>query len=425
MSFLSRAFIPRQAEARAITSLNGIPKPGEDALVAGWTPEGNAMALSAFYACVTLLADTISSLSVSAYRQVGSARVLVDPQPRLLRDDGPYPGTTWFEWLWMEMESLAVTGQGYGLVTARDPKDDKPTAIMPIHPDVVHVEVPRDVRWPEPVYRIEGERIPNRDMVHVRRYPIAGAVLGMSPIQKAASAVGLALAAERYGLTYFRDSANPSSVLESDLPLNEEQTRRIQQQWVSTHGGRRRPAIMSGGVKWRPIALTPNESQFLETRQFQRSEIAMWFRVPPHMIGDTTKSTSWGTGIEQQSIGFVTYTLRPWLTCIEQVFTALLPRGQFAKFNIDGLLRGDVKARWEAYRLGRDAGVYSVNDIRALEDLPPVDGGEGRIQPMNFVPLGYEPPEDVGPEPSPDMEPDDSGADESVTEEDDDDTDLD
>ena len=405
MSFLSRAFIPQRVESRDITGLNGVPTPGEDAaMVAGWTPEGNAMALSAFYACVTLLADTIASLGVSAYRQVGSARVLVDPAPRLLRDDGPYPGMTWFEWLWMEMESLAVTGQGYGLITARD-GDDRPTAIMPVHPDVVQVHIPRDARWPEPVYRIEGEHIPNRDIVHVRRYPIAGAVLGMSPIQKAASAVGLALAAERYGLNYFRDSANPSSVLESELPLDEDQTRRIQQQWISSHGGRRRPAIMSGGVKWRPIALTPNESQFLETRQFQRSEIAMWFRVPPHMIGDTTKTTSWGTGIEQQSIGFVTYTLRPWLTCIEQALTVLLPRGQFAKFNIDGLLRGDVKTRWEAYRLGRDAGVYSVNDIRAMEDLSPVDDGDGRIQPMNFVPLGYEPPEGVEPQPEEEVAP--------------------
>lgn len=393
MSFLFRAFSsPR--EVRDITGLNGVPSPSEDAIYGGmnaYTPEGSAMSLGAFYACVTLLADTISSLSIKAYRQVGAARVEVENQPRLFADDGPYPGSTWFEWLWMMMESLAVTGNGFGYITARN-GDDKPTAVMPIHPDVLRVEMPsRDARWPEPIYRVDGVVVPARDIMHIKRYPIAGAVLGMSPIQKAASSVGLALAAERYGLNYFRDSANPSSVMESDVPLTEDQTRRLQKQWISSFGGRRRPAILSGGVKWRAIAITPNESQFLETRQFQRSEIAMWFRIPPHMIGDTTKSTSWGTGLEQQSIGFVTYTLRAWLTCIEQALTALLPRGQFAKFNIDGLLRGDVKTRWEAYRLGRDAGVYSVNDIRAMEDLPPVDDGDGRIQPMNFVPLGHEP----------------------------------
>lgn len=198
--------------------------------------------------------------------------------------------------------------------------------------------------------------------------------------------------------------------------------------WMRVH---RSGGIMAGPefnrlteLKWRPIAITPNESQFLETRQFQRSEIAMWFRIPPHMIGDTTKTTSWGTGLEQQSIGFVTYTLRPWLTCIEQALSMLLPRGQFALFNANGLLRGDVKSRWEAYRIGRDTGVYSVNDLRALENLPPVEGGDGRLQPLNFVPLGYEPPEQPVPsEPTdpidPQPEPEPAQDEESYAEEDD------
>lgn len=410
MSLLSRAFTGR--ESRDISGLRGVPTVAEDSVMSvGLTPDGNAMTLSAFYACVTLLADTIASLSVKAYRQSGSAPVEVSPQPRLFQGSGPYPETTWFEWLWMLMESLVVTGNSFGYVTARD-GEDRPTAIMPVHPDVlaVQTETLPGATWPEVTYRVNGVRLPSHDVVHIKRFPVAGAALGLSPIQKAASAVGLALAAERYGLNYFRDSANPSSVLESDLPLDDENTRRLQQQWIATHGGKRRPAILSGGVKWRPIAITPNESQFLETRQFQRSEIAMWFRIPPHMIGDTTKTTSWGTGLEQQSRGFVIYTLRPWLTSIEQALSMLLPRGQFAKFNIDGLLRGDVKARWEAYRLGRDTGVYSVNEIRALEDLPPVGDGDGRLQPMNFVSLGTEPVEvqpvePIVEEPEPDGDP--------------------
>lgn len=402
MSFLSRAF--QRGEARDITGLNGVPTVAEDAIYgpnpgmwsqSTWTHEGNAMALGAFYACVTLLSDTIASLPINAYREIDGACVEIEPQPRLFAGTGPFPETTWFEWLWMLVESLAVTGNGFGVVTARDPQTGLPIGVMPVHPDVMMAgfEQTPGADWPEIVYRVNGVRIPADDVVHVKRFPIAGRPLGMSPIQNAAAAVGLGLAAERYGLQYFRDSANPSSVLESDLPLDDEASRRLQQQWVATHGGKRRPAILSGGVKWRPIAISPNESQFLETRQFQRSEIAMWFRIPPHMIGDTTKATTWGTGLEQQSIGFVTYTLRPWLTAIEQALSRLLPRGQFAKFNIDGLLRGDVKTRWEAYNLGRNTGVYSVNDIRALEDLPPVEDGDGRIQPLNFVPLGTEPPE--------------------------------
>lgn len=221
--------------------------------------------------------------------------------------------------------------------------------------------------------------------------------MGMSPVQKAAAAIGLGLAAERYGLRYFRDSANPSGILSTDGEITPQQQKQAAKAWITSHQGRRLPAVLGNGLKWQSVTLTPNESQFLETRGFQRSEIAMWFRIPPHMIGDTEKSTSWGTGIEQQTLGFVKYTLMPWLICIEQAISVLLPRGQFAKFNIDDLLRGDVESRWKSYNLGRNAGVYSVNEIRDREDLPPI-GPEGdiRLQPSNYVPLGTPPSEYLG-----------------------------
>ncbi len=348
---------------------------------------GGPMSLGAFYACVTLLADTIASLSLKPYRYKGDVQVPVKPVPKLMQSS-PYPGLTWFDWLWMLMESLAITGNGFGYITARDDLG-RATAIMPIHPDDIQIELPAGNFWPDPIYRIRGVEVDRADIMHIKRYPIARCAYGMSPIEKAASDVGLGLEAMRYGLRWFRDSATPSGILSTDAELDVTQEKRAMKSWIQSHQGRRLPAVMSGGLKWQSISITPNESQFLETRGFQRSEIAMWFRIPPHMIGDTEKSTSWGTGIEQQSIGFVTYTLKPWLTCIEQAISTFLPGGQFAKFNVDGLLRGDVKTRWEAYRAGRDAGVYSVNDICALEDRPPI-GPEGdiRLQPMNYVPLG-------------------------------------
>lgn len=402
MSFLSRIFtgVP---EERAVTSLSGIPTPAEDYAMRGaGGGDGGAMSLGAFYACVTLLADTVSTLSIRAYKEKDEVQVPVTPEPTLMKT--PYPGLSWFDWLWMLMESLAVTGNAFGWITGEG-KDGRPTAILPVHPDCISVEdAPGD--GIEPIYRINGKIVPNFRIMHIRRYPIAGKAVGMSPVQKAASAIGLGLAAERYGLRYFQDSANPSGILATDSDLSPAQVKQTQKNWILSHQNRRLPAVMSGGIKWQSISLTPNESQFLETRGFQRSEIAMWFRVPPHMIGDTEKSTSWGTGIEQQSIGFVTYTLNPWLTCIEQALSAFLPNGQFVKFNIDGLLRGDVKARWEAYRMGREAGVYSVNDINRLENRPPI-GPEGdiRLQPMNYIPLGTPVEEYLGKnEPSPPAE---------------------
>lgn len=394
MSFLLRPFIGG-GEARAIGSLSwgnksDIPSVFEDAAMHSGGGSGGAMSLGAFYACVTLLADIVATLGISAYKHKDGAKVLVDPQPALFINS-PYPDTTWFSWLWMMMESLAVTGNAFGYITARG-RDGRPTGIMPIHPDHIMVTLPEDDLWPEPVYHIKGKKVRASDVVHVKRFPIANCAWGMSPVQQANPAVQLGLAAERFGYRYFRDSANPSGILSTENDLTPEQIKRAQKQWITSHQGRRLPAVLYGNLKWQTVTLTPNESQFLETRQFQRSEIAMWFRVPPHMIGDTTKSTSWGTGIEEMTLGFVKYTLTPWLSCIEQILSTYLPHGQFAKFNIDDLLRGDVKSRWEAYAKGRESGVYSVNDIRDMEDLPPI-GPEGdiRLQPSNYVPLGTDP----------------------------------
>ena len=400
MSFLSRAFTGIKTETRAINPGNwGVPTPYEDGLMhGGLIPEGNPMNLAAFYACVRILSDIVATLDIKAYRMKDGATQIVDPQPRLFTDS-PYPGLTWFDWLWMQMQSMAVTGNCYGYITARDPRDDRPTAIMPIHPDCINIEYPNNdgIEWPEPVYHIEGKRVSTYDIVHMKRFPIPGRAYGMSPVEMMASSVGLGLAAERYGLRYFRDSANPSGILSSEQDLTPEQARQAQKSWIKSHQGRRLPAVMSAGLKWQSITLTPNESQFLETRAHQRSEIAMFFGVPPHMIGNTEKSTSWGTGIEEQTLGFLKFTLTPWLECIEQALTMLLPRGMEAKFSTENLVRTDVKTRMEAYNIGRNAGLYSVNEIRDMEDMPPI-GPEGdiRLQPSNYVPLGTEPSEYLG-----------------------------
>ncbi|AER47863.1 portal protein [Mycobacterium phage Hannaconda] len=394
MSLFTRIFSDGEGpEQRAVAKFGIPPKWSE---VSG-SPEDyvngrGALNLATFFSCVRLLADSVSMLPIKAHRDKDGVPTISKPQPKLMQDS-PYPGLTWFEWLWMLMQSLAVTGNAFGYITARDGQG-RPTAIMPIHPDCVRIEeADKTAPWPDPIYRIGGEIVDSQDVVHIRRYPVPGCVVGMSPIEKAASAIGLSISAERYGARWFRDSANPSGLLTSDMDLTPDQVKQTQKSWIQSHQNRRLPAVMSAGIKWQSISITPNESQFLETRQFQKSEIAMWFGIPPHMIGDTEKSTSWGSGIESMSIGFVTYTLMPWLVCIEQAFTTLLPRGQFAKFNANALLRGDYKTRNEGYQLAIQNGHMSPNEARALEERPPIPGGDIYLQPMNFVPLGYVPPE--------------------------------
>lgn len=377
-------------EERAVTSLASIPK-NSDGFVADagvYVSEQTALQLTAVHACVRLLADAIASLPMDVYRKRGDLREPVRPTPPLVAN--PLDEVTDFEWKFMVVTSLALRGNSYNVVVERD-RFEFPTKLLPVHPDVVQVSEDRDTG--RPIYRVEGERIPNADMVHIKRFTLPGWLTGLSPIEAARQGIGLGLAAERFGARWFGDSAAPSSVLETDQDRTPEQVREIQRNWIASHGGRRYPAVLSGGFKWRPITITPEESQFLETRRFQRSEIAMLFGIPPHMIGDTERSTSWGTGIEQQSIGFVVYTLRPWLTCIESALSRLLPRGQFVRFNVDALLRGDIKSRYEAYAQARNAGWLSVDEIRELEDRPPLPGGigQGYLQPLNMAPLGSDP----------------------------------
>lgn len=398
MSFLSRAFAtaPKQ-EARSLDSFltipPNIPTAMEDALIQGDIADRGAMSLSAFFSCVSLLADTVASMPVYSYRKKNGIKQLVDPQPALFMPS-PYPGLSWFDWLWMFMESLAITGNAFGYVTAFDDVG-RAKSILPIHPSMIEITIPPEdpLAYTDKQYFIRGKRVPNNRIVHIKRFPIAGAAYGMSVIQKAAGAVELGLAAERYGRRYFKDSANPSGILSTKEDLTPEQAKRNMKQWLQSQQGRRLPAMLGGGLEWQQISITPEESQFLQTRQHQVREIAMWFRIPPHMISDTEASTSWGTGIEQQSIGFVTYTLRPWLECIEQMLTMLLPNGQFAKFDVDALLRGDITARWEAHQIAIQNGVKSINEVREEEDLAPCEEGDIHLQPMNFVPLGTDPAE--------------------------------
>lgn len=387
MSILGNLF-----ESRSLDSFGpwGIPKNSErfHSDAGESVSDRTALQLIAVNACVGLLADSVASLPIDAYQKSGKVRKEVSPTPALV--DSPFYNMDTFDGLFQTVQSLALRGETLAYKMEYD-KREYPYSLLPIHPDLWAVR--RDYDTGLGIYSINGMDVPTSEVMHIRRYSMAGCLNGISPIEQARQGIGLGLAAERYGARYFGDSANPSSVLESEDNLDDEAALANQKRWIASHGGRRYPAMLTGGLKWRPISITPNESQFLETRKFQRGEIASLFRVPPHMIGDTEKSTSWGTGIEQQSIGFVTYTLGPWLRCIEGAFTNLLPKGQFFRFNVDALLRGDSKARAEYYTQARNGGWMNVDEIRELEDREPVPGGAGQdfLQPLNFGPLGSDP----------------------------------
>ncbi len=218
-----------------------------------------------------------------------------------------------------------------------------------------------------------------QDVLHIPGLGFDG-LIGYSPIAMAKNAVGIALATEEYGATFFANGATPGGILEHPGIVKDPE--RLRNSWQAQFGGKNNHsvAVLEEGMSYKQMAISPEEAQFLETRKFQINEIARIFRVPPHMVGDLEKSSF--SNIEQQSLEFVKYTLNPWVVRLEQAMqqALLLPEDRkkyVIKFNVDGLLRGDYQSRMNGYAIGRQNGWLSTNDIRELEGLNLVSEEEG------------------------------------------------
>jgi HK97 family phage portal protein len=183
---------------------------------------------------------------------------------------------------------------------------------------------------------------------------------------------------DRWGAQLFKNGARPSGILSTEQKLSEAQYKLLSESWTAAHGGTNAlgTAVLDSGVSWSSLVMNNKDAQFLETRKFQISEIARLYEVPPHMIGDLERSTY--SNIEQQSLEFVKYSLMSWLGRWESAIDARLITvdGVYSKFVVNGLLRGDVKTRNESYQIGRQNGWLSVNEIRELEDMDPIEGGD-------------------------------------------------
>ncbi|WP_320784190.1 phage portal protein [Streptomyces sp. CRN 30] len=237
-----------------------------------------------------------------------------------------------------------------------------------------------------------------KEMLHIPGLGYDG-LTGCSPVRLAIQGIGLAQAAEKSAARLFGNGNMVGGVLQTEQRLDPDQAARLKERWKAKLAGVHNSheiAVLDSGASYKPVAMPNNDAQFLESRMFQVTEIGRMFGVPPFLLMSTEKSTSWGTGLEQQAQGWVTFDLNPtWLTPTEQRITKeLLPRDQYANYNMGGLLRGDSAARATYYRAMRDVGAYSADDVRALEELPPLPEGKGGdvyLQPMYMAPLGSNP----------------------------------
>lgn len=359
-----------------------------------------ALKASAVYSCVSLIAEIIAALPLNVYRRrADGGRELATQHPLYdLLHVQPNAQQTAYEFKQMLQAHMLLRGNGYAqIVPGRRGAVDQ---LVPLHPDRVTVEplagggLRYQVRQPDGAQRAFNDE----DIFHVKGFTLDG-VTGVSVIEYARESVGLALATESHGARMFGQGATFTGILKHPGKLSKEAAERLGREFAAASTGLSasgKTVVLEEGLDWQQISMTADDAQFLATREFQVADVARWFRVPLHMIGETAKATSWGSGIEQLGIGFVVYTLLPWLKRWEQAIARDLIVAvdtYYAEYVVDALLRGDTKARYEAYAIGRNGGWLSANDVRRLENMNPIPGGDGYLQPLNMAPLGSAPPE--------------------------------
>lgn len=390
MSLIRRAFERRSTSAATAEFGNSVPPTNGQigGSVAGTSvSEMTALQVAAVYGSVGVISDAVATLPLMLVNSKEAAKRKRLPPSRLLTE--PYAEIELTDW-WVQFTmSLALRGNFYGEIIERD-KEGYAQQIKPIHPDNASV---RRIPDGNIEYRFNGKPVANQNVFHVRYLTVAGALRGLNPIEYLRNSLGLARAQDMYGSSWFQNSAIPSGVLEVEDDLDDDEVLALARQWMSTHQGLNQanlPAVLTGGTQFKAISITPEDSQFLESRQFSQGEICgMLFRVPPHMVGIVDRSTSWGRGIEQQETGFVRNTLAGYLVRGERALTALHPPNQFVEFDIGQRMRGDKLERYQAYSLGMLGGWEFADEIRAEEGKPPLPEGIGQtvLAPINTEPL--------------------------------------
>ncbi len=353
--------------------------------------EDSAMTYSAVFSAIRLLAWSTAMLPLLTYRREGRGKMRATDHPLypLLKEEAN-PEMTAFDFRSTLMSHAVGTGNGYAEIEWS--KAGVPLALWPLHPRRMTPDrVNGELRY---LYQLPDgttANLPSWRVHHIRGLSGNG-VIGYSPVRLAMQAIGLGLATEEFGSRFFGNGARPGLILKHPGELSDKAFDRLKDTWNADHQGlsnSHRVKILEEGMDIETVGVPPEEAQFLETRKFQITEIARWFNVPPHMIADMSGATF--SNIEEQGVEFVTYSLGPWLTNVEQALTRdlLMPSEKkvlLIEHLVDGLLRGRTSERFAAYQSALQGGWMSPNEVRERENLNPYDGGDTYLLPMNMTP---------------------------------------
>lgn len=346
-----------------------------------------ALTLTAVWCAIRLLSESVSSLPCSVYTKQPNGDKLEDSKNRIYdlikyRPNRYQNKITFFEYIMM---SICTDGNSYVQIV-RD-GSGRPSQLIPISPDTVDVVINDG----ELFYQIDSVGIlDSADVLHFKTLTDNG-IDGISPIDQCKKALSWGLNVEEFGSTFFKNGAKPSSVLSTDRALSEQAIERLKNSFKNTYSQLKNSnstIILEEGLTFKPISISPDQAQFISSRQFSIEEVARIFNIPPHMLKDLSKSSF--NNIEMQSQEFVTYTLMPYITRIENEMNYKLFRTNevgktFIEFNVNALLRGDVKSRNEAYKTAITNGYMSINEVRQKENLNSIEGGDKHFMQMNMT----------------------------------------
>jgi HK97 family phage portal protein len=339
----------------------------------------------AFFSAVSLISDTISTLPCGAYLRIGPTRRPLNPRPVWL-DQPDIDLSTRAAFFQQVFSSLLVHGNSYTRVF-RDVQGQV-VNLVNLNPEKVEVERSKVGRK---IYKYEGENraLTSDEVIHIVDLILPGDLKGLSRVETLKQSLGLNIALSDYASRFFGTGASASGVIEFPGNLTSEQAKQLADGFDARHrnGSRRahKTGVLSGGAKFVATQTDPERSQALESRKFAVEEIARAFNVPLHLLG--VPGTASYASVEQNNLQFVSMTLRPLAEKVEAAFSRLLPGDAFIKFQFADLLRADLEARIRSYSVGAQAGFYSTNDIRRLEDLPPVEQGDQYRVPLANIAL--------------------------------------
>lgn len=359
----------------------------------------SAIGLSATWACVQLIAGTIASLPLMVYRtDANGVRTVAKDHPLyFVLHDSPNFDQTAVDFWEVMAASIELHGNAYALMERR--QDGTLTALHPIRPDLVKVRRREngalEYRWTENGKQIvkSGDKV-----LHIRG-SLGDALSGASTLSMCRSVFDDALAAEDAAGAMFSNGVNPSGILRTkpEIKLSSQQRAELEDLLIKKYQGsirQGRPMLLDNGLEWQQLSIDPADAQMLESRKFSGEQICRIFGVPPGMVGFGDKASNWGTGKEVDVLGFQKFTLRKRLKRIEQaLLKQLVPlaerrsQGITIEFNFEGLLRGDTASRYEAYEKAIRMGIATRNECRALENLPPIEGGDVVTVQMQDIPL--------------------------------------